>query len=91
MIKTKKVTDIFQMPVYTDQGDYFGDVEEAVLSGNKVHAWRIRATKHSKLGKLLTGAKGASVPHQLVKAIGDIMIVSETALPESDEGDMEDF
>ena len=86
MIKTKKVTEIFQMPVYTDEGDYFGDVEEAILLGNKVNAWRIRATKHSKLGRLLTGAKGASVPHQLVRAIGDIMIVSNAALP-TGEGD----
>jgi sporulation protein YlmC with PRC-barrel domain len=87
MLKTKKVTDVFQMPVYTDSGDYFGDVEEAIIAGNKVHAWRIRATKHSKLGRLLTGAKGASVPHQLVRAVGDIMIVSESALPTPDGSD----
>ena len=87
MIKTKKVTEIFQMPVYTDEGDYFGDVEEAIVSGNKVHAWRVRATKHSKLGKLLTGAKGASVPHQLVRAIGDIMLVSNAALPSAEGSD----
>ena len=87
MIKTKKVTDVFQMPVYTDEGDYFGDVEEAIVSGNKVHAWRIRATKHSKLGKLLTGARGASVPHSLVRAVGDIMIVSNAALPTGDAND----
>ena len=91
MIKTKKVTNIFQMPVYTDQGDYFGDVEESVVAGNKIHSWRIRATKHSKLGKLLTGAKGASVPHQLVKAIGDIMIVSEGALPDAQNDEVEAF
>jgi len=84
MIKTKKVTDIFTMPVYTDEGDYFGDIEEAIISGNKVYAWRVRATKHSKLGKLLTGAKGASVPHQLVKSIGDIMIVSKADVASSE-------
>jgi len=91
MIKTKRVTDIFQMPVYTDEGLYFGDVEEVILSGNKVYSWRIRATKHSQLGKVLTGAKGASVPHTLVKAMGDIMIVASSALPDADMDTEEDF
>lgn len=85
MIKTKKITEIFNMPVYTDDGDYYGDVEESVLLGNKVNAWRIKATKHSRLSKVLTGAKGATVPHQLVKSIGDIMIISNSALPSGEE------
>jgi sporulation protein YlmC with PRC-barrel domain len=91
MIKTKKVTEIFQMPVYTDNGEYFGDVEEVIVCGNKVYAWRVRATKHSKLGKILSGAKGASVPHQLVKSIGDIMVVADSAIPDSDDGTLEAF
>jgi sporulation protein YlmC with PRC-barrel domain len=93
MLKTKKVTEVFQMPVYTNSGDYFGDIEEAILSGNKVQSWRIRATKHSKLGKLLTGAKGAIVPHAHVQAIGDIMLVSDSAIPASEDAadDVEAF
>lgn len=85
MIKIKRVTDVFNMPVYTDDGEYYGDVVEAVLLGNKVNSWRVKATKHSKLSKLLTGAKGATVPHQLVKAIGDIVIISHAALPSGDD------
>ena len=86
MIKTRKVSDVFGMPVYTDEGLYYGDIEESVLHGNKVHGWRVRATKNSMLTRVLTGAKGVLIPHQFVKSIGDIMIVSSHSLPSSDEG-----
>lgn len=85
MIKTRKVTDVYGMPVYTDDGLYYGDVEESIFSGNKIHGWRVRATKNSMLTRVLSGAKGVTVPHQFVKSIGDIMIVSSHALPAGDE------
>jgi len=93
MLKTKNVTDVFRMPVYTDEGDYYGEAEEAILQGNKVIAWKVKATKGSKLGRLLTGAKGATVAHQLVKSIGDVMLISQTALPSGDEDpdELDDF
>lgn len=90
MLVTKPVTSVFNMPVYTDDGTYFGSIEEAVIAVNKVHGWRIKATKNSRLGKILGGAKGVVVPHQLVKAVGDIMIISKTAVPTSDDGEEEE-
>ncbi len=83
--KTKNVTDAYNMQVFTDSGDYFGDVEEAILAGNKVSGWRIKATRNSFLTKILSGARGVIVPHQLVKAVGDIMIISKNAVPSYDE------
>ncbi len=82
MLKTRKLTEVFGMPVYTDDGQYYGDIEESVLVSNKVQGWRVRATKASLLNRLLSGAKGVTVPHQFVKAVGDIMIISSHALPE---------
>ena len=73
------------MQVFTDAGDYFGDVEEAVLASNKVAGWRIRATKNSYLARILGGARGVVVPHQLVKAVGDVMIISRNAVPNYEE------
>ena len=84
-LKTRKVTDVYNMQVFTDAGDYFGDTEEAVLSNNKVVGWRIKATKDSYLSRILGGAKGVMVPHQLVKAIGDVMIISKNAVPNYEE------
>lgn len=81
MLKMKTINEIYTMRVFTDNGEYFGDVEESILSANKISGWRIRATKNSFLTKVLGGAKGVIVPHQLVKAIGDIMIINKTAIP----------
>ncbi|MDP2908830.1 MAG: PRC-barrel domain-containing protein [Nanoarchaeota archaeon] len=84
-LKVKQITEIYDMKVYTDQGDYFGDIEESILTTNKVFGWRIKATKSSFLTKVLGGAKGVIVPHQLVKAVGDVMIISKTAIPSYEE------
>lgn len=81
MLKMKRITETYDMRVFTDGGDYFGDIEEAILTNNKVYGWRVRASKNSFLNKVLGSAKGVIVPHQLVKATGDIMIINKTAVP----------
>ncbi len=77
----KKIKESYDMKVFTDQGDYFGDVEDSILTATKVFGWKIKATKGSFLTKVLGSAKGVIVPHQLVKAVGDILIISKTAVP----------
>lgn len=81
MLKMKKVSESYDMKVFTDTGEYFGDIEESILTQTKVFGWRVRATKNSFLTKVLGSAKGVIVPHQLVKSIGDIMIISKAAVP----------
>ena len=81
MLKMKQIQETYDMRVYTDQGDYFGDVEDSILTTNKVFGWKIKATKNSFLAKVLGSAKGVIVPHQLVKAVGDIIIISRSAVP----------
>ena len=81
MLKMKKISETYDMKVFTDSGDYFGDVEESILTANKVFGWRVRATKNSFLNKILGSAKGVIVPHQLVKSIGDVIIISKAAVP----------
>ena len=88
MLKMRKVTESYDMRVFTDSGDYFGDVEEAILTSNKVFGWRVRASKNSYLAKVLGSAKGVIVPHQLVKAVGDIMIINKTAIPSGSDDDV---
>ncbi|HLC50598.1 MAG: photosystem reaction center subunit H [Nanoarchaeota archaeon] len=82
----KKISETYDMRVFTDSGEYFGDVEESILTSNKVFGWRVRATKNSFLNKVLGSAKGVIVPNQLVKSIGDIMIISKAAVPSYNEG-----
>lgn len=81
MLKLRKVSDVYDMKVFTDDGEYFGDIEEAILTKTKVQGWRVKATRNSYLSKILGSAKGVIVPHQLVKAIGTIMIISRNAVP----------
>ena len=86
MLKMKKLTETYDMKVYTDNGDYFGDVEESILLQTKIFGWRVRASKNSFLSQVLGSAKGVIVPHQLVKSIGDVMIISKAAVPNYNEG-----
>ncbi len=81
MLKMRKISEIYNMKVFTDSGDYFGDIEEAILTKSKVFGWRVRATKNSYLSKVLGNAKGVIVPHQLTKSVGDVMIISKAAVP----------
>lgn len=81
MLKMKKVSEVYDLRVFTDSGDYFGDVDDCMVSGNKVSGWKIRATKTSYLARVLGSAKGVIVPHQLVKAIGDVVVISRSAVP----------
>lgn len=89
MIKIRPISDIFDMDVYTENGDYFGDVEEGIITMNKVFGWRVKATRNSFLSKVLGGAKGVIVPHQFVKSIGDIMIISKAAIPSPEKSEEE--
>lgn len=81
MLKMKKVSETYDMRVFTDSGDYFGDIEDSIITLNKVFGWKIKATKNSFLSKVLGSAKGVIVPHQLVKAVGDVFIISKSAIP----------
>ncbi|MBT3463829.1 hypothetical protein HOD20_07085 [archaeon] len=81
MLKMKRITETYDMKVFTDQGEYFGDIEESIVTTNKIFGWRVKATRNSFLNSVLGNAKGVIVPHQLVKSIGDIMIISKAAVP----------
>ncbi len=84
MLRVRKVTEMYDMKVFTDQGDYFGDIEETILTQTKVHGWRVKATKNSFLSRVLGSAKGVIVPHTLVKAVGDVVLISKAAVPNQD-------
>ena len=81
MLRMKKLSETYGMKVYTDDGDFFGEIEEVVVSSTKVNSWRVRSTRGSLLNKVLSSAKGVIVPHGLVKSIGDVMIISRSAAP----------
>ena len=79
MLKIKRLTEVIGKKVYTDAGDYFGEIEESNLVENKVESWRIRVV--GNVGSFLGGAKGVIIPHQFVRAVGDVVIISKSSLP----------
>ena len=87
-MRIKKVTEVIGTKVYTDSGDYFGEVEEANLHENKIDGWRIKVG--GSIVSLIGGARGVIIPHQFVKAISDIFIINKSALP-SPESDIEEI
>lgn len=88
LMRIKKITEVIGTKVYTDSGDFFGEVEEANLSENKIDGWRIRVG--GSVVSLIGGARGVIIPHQFVKAISDIFIINKTALPSVDS-DMDEI
>ena len=86
----KQISETYEMKVFTDTGDYFGDIEEAILTQTKIFGWKVKATKNSFLARVLGSAKGVIVPHQLVKSIGDVMIISKAAVPSYNPEEEED-
>ncbi len=68
-MKVIKISDVLGLRVFTDSGDFFGEVEEANLHENKVDGWRIRVG--GGITSLIGGARGVIIPHQFVKAIND--------------------
>lgn len=85
MLKIKRLKEMMGLKVFTDGGDYFGEIEEVNLSENKVDGWRIKIARDSALAPFLGGAKGIIVPHQFVKAIGDVVVINKSAIPAKEE------
>ena len=76
MLRIKKVSEVIGKQVYTNEGDFFGQVEEVNLVENKIESWRIKMGQ-GFMSNL--GAKGVIVPHQFVRAIGDVVVVNSGA------------
>ena len=81
MLKLKSLKETYGKKVYTENGDFFGEIQEAFIKNNKVASWKIRATQDSLLSTLMSGVKGVIVPQALFTAIGDIVIISNQAMP----------
>ncbi len=87
MLRIRKINEVIGKHVYTVEGDFFGQIEDVNLVDNKIEGWKIRIG--SGLVGALGGARGVIIPHQFVKAIGDVFIVSKTSLPSrEDSGDI---
>jgi sporulation protein YlmC with PRC-barrel domain len=83
MLRIKKINEVMGKSVYTSDGDLFGQIEDVNLSDNKIEGWKIRIG--SSFLSMFGGARGVIIPHQFVRAIGDVVIVNKNSLPNKDE------
>jgi sporulation protein YlmC with PRC-barrel domain len=83
-MRIKKITEVLGLRVYTDSGEFFGEVEEANLHENKIDGWRIKVG--GGVASLIGGARGVIIPHNFVKAISDVFIINKSALPSPGAG-----
>ena len=83
MLKIKKISEIIGKNVYTSEGDFFGQVDDVNLSENKIDGWKIKIG--SSFLSMFGGARGVVIPHQFVRAIGDIVVVNKNSLPARSE------
>ena len=83
MLRIRKVSEVVGKNVFTSDGDLFGQVEEVNLVNNKVDGWRIRVG--GRVSNVFSGARGVIIPHNYVKSVGDVFIISQVALPSQQE------
>lgn len=79
MLKVKNVSEVLGKKVYTSDGDFFGQIQEVNLVDNKIEGWRIAVG--SAFAGALGGARGVVVPHQFVKAVGDVFLITKAMMP----------
>jgi sporulation protein YlmC with PRC-barrel domain len=88
MLKIKKISAMLGKRVFTDTGDFFGEVENTILAENKIDSWRIRVSR--EMARNLNGARGVIIPHQFVKAVGDVFVINGANLPMAEKGEVSD-
>lgn len=81
-MRVRKISEVLRLRVFTDSGEYFGEVEEVTLGQNKIEGWRIKVD--GSIASLIGGARGVIIPHQFIKAISDVFIINKSALPSRD-------
>lgn len=77
MARFKRVSDVYDMKVFTDTGYFFGEVEEALIEENRIKSWKIKAVPGSLLSSKVKDAKGVIIPQKFFKAFGDIIVVKD--------------
>lgn len=83
MLRIKRLSEVLGKDVFTSEGDAFGSVEEVNLADNKIEGWKIRVG--GGVTSMFGGARGVIIPHQFVKAIGDVIIITKTSMPAGKE------
>jgi sporulation protein YlmC with PRC-barrel domain len=86
-LNIRKISETTRSKVYTEDGYFLGEVEDAIISDNKIYGWKIKVLDPDLSRR---GIRGVIAPHQLIKAMGQIWIISKAvysvrSTPEKEE------
>ena len=90
MARFKRMTDVYEMKVFTDTGYFFGEIEEALIEENRIKSWKIKAVPGSLLSTKVKDAKGVIIPQKFFKAFGDIIIIQDVDFGSSASEEVEE-
>jgi sporulation protein YlmC with PRC-barrel domain len=87
MLKVKNISEVLGKKAYTSEGDFFGQIDEVNLVDNRIEGWKIRVG--AGFTSALGGARGVIIPHQFVKAVGDVFIITKSMIPARSEDSLD--
>ena len=90
MARFKRISDVYEMKVFTDSGYFFGEIEEALIEENRIRSWKIKAVPGSLLSSKVKDAKGVIIPQKFFKAFGDIILVQDIDFGSTNQEDTEE-
>ncbi len=72
-----KISDIYHMDIYSDGGQYLGDVQGAIIDLEKGEVSRLLMVPWKALkGDIKNALKQKSILYKNVKNVGDVVLVS---------------
>lgn len=86
-LNIKRISETAKSKIYTEDGYFLGEVEDAIIMGNKIYGWKIRVLDPDLVRR---GIKGIIAPHQLIKAMGQIWIISRAVYSVKSEEEVEE-
>ncbi len=87
-----KISDIYHMDIYTDGGQYLGDVQDLILDLEKGEVSRILTTswKSARGGDIKTVLKQKSILYKNVKNVGDVVLVAAPVVGQQESASKEE-
>ena len=77
MLKIKKISEVLGKSIYTDDGDFFGEIDEANIIENKINGWKIRVT--GNVSNILGGVRGVITGKRKIYSALEIFFMGATA------------
>ena len=76
---THSLNNLINKKVFTDSGDYIGEIKEAILGENKIDKIKIRLDKHQRFR-----IKGIIIKYENIKNVGYVVIIDKIILDKID-------